>query len=183
MLSFKSLHILVVLLSTLVAGFPASVSRKSEKPTILVVCGAWHQPLHYTAFTDLLKVQGYPVVIHANPSYNSSTPFQATTANDAQFVRQSLMGLIQEGKDVLVFAHSYGGIPGGAAAYGLSKNDLSGSAGYSGGGVIGLVYLAAFAVPNGASLTALLPNGEFAPWTIPDVSLKITSLSPTSLSG
>lgn len=149
----------------------ATVVASSTKPTVLIVPGAWHQPLHYSIFQSFLERAGYPVVIHANPSLNSSTPKHISTSTDAAFIRDSvLLPLIKDGKNVLQIMHSYGGSPGAAAAYGLSKRELGNFKEFRGGGVIGLIFMAAFLAPKGASLLSELPGGVYRPWTIVNVS-------------
>jgi hypothetical protein len=63
-----------------------------------------------------------------------------TTSKDAEEARtRYLLPLLEEGKDVIVFVHSYGGVVGGAAAAGLSKSARSVEG--KPGGVVGLLYL------------------------------------------
>lgn len=70
-----------------------------------------------------------------------------------------------EEKEVVVIAHSYGGIPAAGAAYGLSKTTRRQDS--KKGVVIGLIYVSAFVVPKGRSLVEFL-GGKHAPYLIPD---------------
>ncbi|MCJ1311311.1 hypothetical protein MMC25_004982 [Agyrium rufum] len=182
MLFLNKFVLLFTALHVFISDASPTPAAKS-KPTVLVVCGAWHQPIHYTLFTALLEAAGYPVVIQANPSLNSSTPKTASTTNDANFVRNSLLlPLIAQGKEVLVVMHSYGGIVGAAAAYGLSKTELKTTKGYTGGGVVGLIHLTTFLTPNGASLLSQLPGQMYPSWQYVDNSTgQITPLTPKQI--
>lgn len=70
-----------------------------------------------------------------------------------------------EGKDVVLFMHSYGGMPGAAAATGLAKSQRAQEG--KAGGVIGLLFLGAFLVPEGLSYAGL-QGGNLPPWILVD---------------
>ena len=142
----------------------------ASKPTIAFVPGAWHLPLHYAELTDLLQTAGYETVIQKNPSCDAADPLAADTQADADAVRNNvLLPLIDAGKDVVLIAHSYGGSPAAAAATGLSKSELS-VAGRS-GGIIGLIWIAAFIAQEGESLKSKLPGQKLEPWHVEHVGL------------
>lgn len=75
----------------------------------------------------------------------------ADAVGDTSFVLEnSLLPLIEgEGKDVVLVMHSYGGIPGSGAAKGFGKaaRKMAGRK----GGVIGLVHVSGFVLPEGLS--------------------------------
>lgn len=71
------------------------------------------------------------------------------------------------GKEIVLVMHSYGGMPGGAAAYGLSKQERS-AVGLR-GGIIGLVYIAALIARQGDALVDMM-GGQLHEWNILDVS-------------
>ena len=145
----------------------------SSKATIAIVPGAWHPPTAYESFITHLKDAGYPVVVASIPSFNAKDPFTCDCHSDTEAVRQQLLALIEtDGKDVIVYTHSYGGIPGGGAAHGLSKStrSLQGKT----GGVVGLIYMSAFVVPQGQSLLEYL-GGKHAPYLVEN-KVRIASL-------
>ena len=79
----------------------------------------------------------------------------------------------------MLVLHSYGGLPGGAAAYGLSKSERQGQG--QAGGVIGLIYLSAFLIEEGGTLASKLPGGNLLPWISQHVSLlSVKSIWPGS---
>lgn len=134
----------------------------SKLPTIVIVPGAWHSPLHYSPLTALFGNAGHTVSSSALPSINPPEPDSVTTTSDANFISENLLApLLNEGKDILLVMHSYGGSPGSVAARGQSKVERA-SKGLE-GGIIGLVFIAALVAPEGASLLAMV-GGKFHPW-------------------
>lgn len=133
-----------------------------EKPYIALVPGAWHSPIHYQELLDLFESAGYPTKSVQLPSVGSPDPKKESVTGDAAAIREKLLlPLIEDGKDVVLLMHSYGGCPGAAAATGLSKTERE----ENGGGIIGLVFIAAFLAQEGDSLLSAL-GGKFDPWVI-----------------
>ena len=125
--------------------------------------------MHYTELIGLLKDAGYnDIISEKNPSCDSETPNDQSASGDTAAIRESLLTQINAGKDVLLVMHSYGGSPGAAAATGLSKPELSATG--KQGGIIGLVFIAAFLAQEGDSLLNRLPGRQFDPWVIQHVS-------------
>lgn len=123
----------------------------TPKPTILLVPGAWHTPAHYSTLLKLFESSSYPTTSSALPSVTSSTPLAVTVSTDIDFVRDTLiLPLLDAGKDVIVLSHSYGGFVGGAAAKGLSKSERAAEG--KEGGVVGLIFVAAFLGKEGQDL-------------------------------
>ncbi|KAL8990204.1 MAG: hypothetical protein Q9177_001079 [Variospora cf. flavescens] len=137
-----------------------------SKITFVIVPGAWHPASLYDEFTSRLRDAGYGAVVATYPSCGSPNPQTATCEQDTDVLRQQCISLIEDGgKELLLVCHSYGGIPGGGAAFGLSKKDRLQEG--KEGGVIGLVYMAAFVVPEGISLFDFLGR-QHAPYVISD---------------
>lgn len=139
----------------------------NSKPTFVLVPGAWHSPSHYGHLLARLHEAGHPTVSLALPSVNPEEPKKIDVGTDITFIREKmLLPLLEDGKDIVLVMHSYGGCPGGAAAKGLSKSERR-SEGRQ-GGVIGLVFVAAFLAREGDSLRSAL-GGKFDPWVIENV--------------
>ena len=62
----------------------------------------------------------------------------------------------EQGKDVVLFAHSYGAHCGGLASAGLAKAVRKEKG--DRGGIVGLIYLAGVTAPEGSSVMGLLNN-------------------------
>ena len=131
------------------------MASANTRPTVFIVPGAWHRPSAYSQLATQLETAGFPTITVQNPSLNSADPLAATCGCDAEGVREKLISLIEpDGKDILVLAHSYGGIPAGGAARGLSKTSRVRDG--KSGGVIGLIYMCAHLVPEGTTVLEYL---------------------------
>ena len=116
----------------------------SVKPTVVIVPGAWHTgPGHCTHLSSYLKDElGHDTVVCTLQSVGSECAHEADVKADVAYLReQILQPLLKAGREVLLLMHSFGGVPGSAAAAGLSKRERQ-ATGQS-GGIVGLVYLAA----------------------------------------
>jgi len=131
-------------------------------PLFLIVPGAWHQREAYGKFVTHLDKAGYSAVVTNLPSCNTHDPQKTTCSIDAEAVRKQIVDLTEAGgRDIVVVCHSYGGIPGGAAASGLSKSARMREG--KNGGVTGLVYISGFLVPEKSSLLETM-GGKHAPY-------------------
>jgi len=130
-------------------------------PTILLVPGALTTPACYDLLLPYLQDQGFPVVVAALASSYPAEPDQCTAATDGQHLLDSyLLPLINDRKDVVVFAHSFGATSLSGAGQKLSKTQRL-EAGLR-GGVVGLVYISFATVPDGKSQLELM--GGWAPF-------------------
>lgn len=135
----------------------------ATKPTILLIPGAWFQTSTYDLFISHLQQLSFPTAYATYPSLNPSQPATADAAHDTETVlRESLLPLIEnEGKEVVIVMHSYGGVPGSSAARGLGKVQRVGEG--KKGGVVGLIYVSGFVLPGGASV-ADGQGGQLPAW-------------------
>lgn len=144
------------------------------KVLVFIVPGTWHPSSAYESFASHLRKAGYATHIASLPSFDP-TDVDTSCAADTDAVRQQLLGLLEaDSSDIVVFAHSYGGIPGGGAAVGLSKSSRIQNS--QQGGVIGLVYMSAFIIPEGVGLSEYL-GGRKPPYILQDQVRTITEHS------
>lgn len=145
----------------------------STKPTVLFVHGSWHNPNHFRRVRDLFEANGFPTSCPLHPSVGQLPPIGLM--EDAQLIRDELKRLIEiEEKDVLVFAHSYGGVVTAQAVdreFGKKEREAKGLV--KKGGVLHLVYMCAFVLALGDSLGSAL-GGNLPPFIPVDVSLSLT---------
>lgn len=116
-----------------------------SKPVFVLLHGAWHTPRCWVRLIAQLDAAGYASVAPALPSSGSNPP-TPDWSRDVETIRETVSGLIQD-HDVVVVTHSFSGMTGGTALEGLDKA-ASLSKGLK-GGVIRMVYIAAFLVPEG----------------------------------
>lgn len=110
------------------------------KPHILIIPGAWYPASNLDTFIESLEAAGYSAVAFSLPSFNTAG---VSVQDDEDRVKVLLASLVDNGKDVIILAHSYGGLvaAGVIASPGLDKRTREAQA--SKGGVVGIVYLAA----------------------------------------
>ncbi|MCJ1251380.1 hypothetical protein MMC30_008613 [Trapelia coarctata] len=144
------------------------MQKSSVLPTFVIIPGAWHSPCHYDLLTSRLYSAGYPTLSRRLPGVDPPAPDEITTTTDADFILETLLRpLLDSGKDMILVMHSYGGIPGTAAAVGLSKAERR-DAGL-GGGIIGIIFVAAFIAKEGESPKSI-GGGKHPPWTTTDLT-------------
>lgn len=112
-----------------------------KKPTIVMVPGAWHPASCFDLIASSLQSHGYETIQVTTPTVGSSQPFSA----DVQAIRDAIKSASDAG-EVLLFMHSYGGVPGCCAVEGLLKEDLKE------GGVTALVFCTAWMLDVGEAI-------------------------------
>lgn len=155
----------------------------APKPTIVIVPGAWQRSAAFVPFANLLKKSGYDAECVDVPSTGGTERPLTGLPEDVAAVRAVLAPLVAEqGRDVVVLTHSAGGVSGSAAVRGLDARTRK-EAGLS-GGVVRVIYMAAFMIPEGASIMDML-GGQPLPWMIVEVCEleEIESRLVTSLVG
>ncbi|KAF6827091.1 hypothetical protein CMUS01_09151 [Colletotrichum musicola] len=130
------------------------------KPTFVLAPGAWHKETCYAPLEKLLVERGYPVEAVAYPSVGAEPPVKGL-ADDAAAVRAVVEKYADEGREIVLVVHSYGGLVGANAVKGLGYKQRAKEG--KKGGVITFVYLTAFVVPVGKSIKEML-GGQFLPW-------------------
>ncbi|OJJ44018.1 hypothetical protein ASPZODRAFT_72285 [Penicilliopsis zonata CBS 506.65] len=132
--------------------------------TIVFVHGAWHTPAHYEAYLFALRAQGFPVYSPQLPSCSNDDDSTSGLADDVACVRELLSHLIDtQGRSVLMIMHSYGGVVGTEALLpSLTASQRSKDGSESHGGVTHLLYVAAYALQAGNSVSGTLEECGWA---------------------
>lgn len=128
--------------------------------TFVFSLGAWVVPAVFDATRSHLEDLGFPSACPAHPSIGAEPP-SMTLRDDVISLRGVLETYADEGRDIILVAHSYGGVVASCAVEGLTKPART-QAGKP-GGVTKVIYLAAFALNEGESLLGIL-GGEYLPW-------------------
>ncbi|KAI1144483.1 alpha/beta-hydrolase [Hypoxylon sp. FL0543] len=129
-----------------------------SKPSILLVPGSFSLPELYDnvlkAVTDKgyeIKALHYPTVgLKAGPRPEELPSMY----DDAAFIAKEVASLADEGKDVVLIAHSYGGIPATQSTKGLTKAERQEQG--KKGGIVRLAYMTALVPALGESSVNLL---------------------------
>ncbi|RAL13868.1 alpha/beta hydrolase [Aspergillus homomorphus CBS 101889] len=131
-------------------------------PIFVFVPGAWHTPDTFDIIRDLLRKRGYESATVAHQSLAAANPSVGLHADIAN-AKRVLQKWADQGRQIVVVAHSYGGLVAAGAVEGLGHAQRA-STGQP-GGVIQVVWLAAFVVPRGKSLIDML-GGSWLPWML-----------------
>ncbi|KAG8672768.1 hypothetical protein FPOAC2_06172 [Fusarium poae] len=132
----------------------------SPKPRIVLAPGAWHSASCYDDLREALHSRGWKTDSVDYPSVGAEPPTKGLD-DDAAALRNVLQRLVDDGEQIVLVVHSYGGLVGANAVKGLGYHQRC-EQGLP-GGVIMYVYMAAFVAPVGASIRQML-GGEFLPW-------------------
>ncbi|KAI9041120.1 alpha/beta hydrolase [Aspergillus affinis] len=128
--------------------------------TVVLVPGAWHLPTCFDQLRQELHALGVASVAVANPSVEDCQPPKNLT-HDVAHLHAVLARLADEGKQITLVAHSYGGVVASGAAQGLGLAQRQAVA--QQGGIARVLYLGAFAIPAQASLLQAV-GGVAPPW-------------------
>jgi len=149
---------------------PSSISATmTPRTTLLFIPGAYHLPNHYsTLITNLqLALPSLNIIPVALRTIGSTSAHAARTRHDdIALVASTVTAAADNGDDIILFMHSYGGCPGTEALAGLSKAERAKRG--RPGEVVRLIYLSAIAADTGFTL---LQGGNKtpAPFIIEDV--------------
>ena len=86
------------------------------------------------------------------PSTNETRPPNADLTDDTTLIREYVRSLVDAGRTVIAILHSYGGQVGTNALHGLGLDNRTQRAEGLAGGVAHLIYMCAFALPEGGSM-------------------------------
>jgi len=104
----------------------------AARPTILLVPGAWHTPVHFAPLVAALKQRGWLAEAYLLPC-NGPNAANWQSGDDVKGIRGRLEQLIEaEGKEVVLFGHSYVGAPTSQSVKGFEKHERQ-AQGNSGG--------------------------------------------------
>lgn len=154
----------------------------SQKPVLLLVPGAWHAPTAFAPTTSILEEAGYTCVPISLPSVESTKSSSFPTPNfdaDVDAITSELTKYADQGYDIIIVVHSYGGNPGSSACKGFLKSDRQ-AAGKE-GGIVNVIYLSAFALPVGVSLMNGLNDTPLPWWQIAEDEKSLMPKTPKDI--
>jgi alpha-beta hydrolase superfamily lysophospholipase len=121
------------------------------KPSIVTIPGSFASAAGYYELIDIIAQHGYEAFANNLPSISRHAPEEpASLHEDAIFFRNIIRKIADQGKDVIVLSHSYGGIVGTEAVEGVLKAERHAKG--LPGGVIRIIYLSAIVLRTGASM-------------------------------
>lgn len=124
-----------------------------EKPIILIAHGAWHRPWHYSPLIHRLRAKGYTTLVPslATSGHDSPSISLASYPDDVLRLHEVLLPYLSRGREAVVVAHSYGGVP---ATHAVERHTVAERAARGlQGGIVSVVYIASLpVVEQGVSL-------------------------------
>ena len=136
---------------TFTSQFSAMSTAAAKKPTFVNVHGAWHRPVHGEKLAAVMEAHGYRMVSVALPSsVEPGAEIPDDCQPDVDVIRKAVLEELDNGLDVIVVTHSYGGIPGTSALRGLDAASRK-KAGFN-TSVAALAGMATFFVPEGCTV-------------------------------
>lgn len=138
-------------------------ANRMSKPSILIVPGSFTPGHAYNNLVEKVAARGYDIRALQMPSVRLET--ESPTARmppsmyeDAAFIASQATALADEGKDVVIISHSYGGVPTTECVKGLAK-DARQKLGKQ-GGIVRLAYMTSLVPALGSSAGNVLDLGE-----------------------
>ncbi|KAK0120288.1 hypothetical protein ONS95_011694 [Cadophora gregata] len=132
-----------------------------SKPSILLIPGSFALPEFYDPVMNAVSAKGYSIRSLHMPTVGltAGKPREGTPPtmyDDAAFIAKEVQVLVDEGKDVILICHSYGGAPTSQSTKGLSKveRQVEGKE----GGIVRLGYMTAVVPALGASAQDVLAD-------------------------
>lgn len=134
-----------------------------SSPTLVIVPGSYSSSLSYYDWIKHIQ-RLYPTLpeplVYDLRSASSGPPLPPPTMyDDANYFAEKISEIADAGTDIVLFAHSYGGVVAREAVKGHSKEEraMQGRK----GGVVRLVYLSAVIPAPGQSLSEIASDLEF----------------------
>lgn len=81
----------------------------ADKPVILLIHGAFYQPVHYQEVADKLREGGFTVEVPALPTTGTNPGL--TYVDDVDVINEALHPFLDDGREVVIVAHSSGTLP------------------------------------------------------------------------
>lgn len=132
-------------------------------PLIVIVPGAFGTPAGFERLVAYLNEAGLSTSPGPYPSCDPEDPTVATCQKDFASLRHDvLLPLLEEQqRDIVILAHSYGGVVAGGAAKGLDKPSRIAQGQHA--GIIGLIYVAGNITLEGECLLEAV-GGSYPPF-------------------
>jgi hypothetical protein len=131
----------------------------ATKPAIVISPGSFCRVSFYAGFISLLHEAGYDrIEVVKLPSLGRRDPLPAATMqDDADAIRAMVEEVSNEGFDILLMAHSYGGVPATESIKGVSKKDRIAQG--KPGGVVRILYTTAVVPDLDGDLMSVMADG------------------------
>lgn len=135
----------------------------APKPAILIVHGAWCLPEPcYEPLKLQLESLGYDCYLPNLCTAGDNEIIGKTWKSDVKDILDAALPLFEQGREVIIIAHSYGGVPAAVATEGQGVEERA-RRGRT-GGFRQIIYVAAFAIPQKDMDLLTLFGGNWPSW-------------------
>lgn len=155
----------------------------SDKPTIVIIPGAFHKPDNYRLIIRLLRSQGYDVLSVPLAVTGETVSASLDQHDDARALLAELVPIFDQdgGKEAILISHSYGSLVVAAAIEGQTTTERK-ARGLN-GGVRAVINIAGFAFPaRGKNVLGTDAATDPMPYWRIEVSKKNSKFKQTSQS-
>lgn len=156
----------------------------SSKPVLILVPGSFSLPAFYSTIIDATVAKGYEIHALNLVTVGKKPGALPTVADDAAHINKTVTKYADDGRDVVLICHSYGGVPTTESIKGVSKTEREKEG--KKGGVVRVAYITALVPAVGSSGGALMasastpaPEGLMLPDAVSDIFLLLVPISPT----
>jgi hypothetical protein len=132
----------------------------TQPPTLVLIPGSFNLISSYTTVINKFASFGHSIHAIDLRTVGKKPGPPPTMYDDAAFINSEVGKLADEGKDIVLMGHSYGGIPVSEGLKGVSKKEREACG--KKGGVVRVAYLAALVPEVGENSTSTLrgsPSG------------------------
>ncbi|KAI1171186.1 Alpha/beta hydrolase fold-1 [Nemania sp. FL0916] len=142
-----------------------------SKPSFIVVTGSFSPAGMYEEFADRVRARGYDIKVLQLPSVSPGPGQQGDAPpgsmyDDAALIAREVEALADMGKEVILVAHSYGGMPATQSTKGLSIHERQAKGKI--GGLVKLAYMSVLLTTPGGTAGDVAVN----PLPPADVSIR-----------
>ncbi|OAP63370.1 hypothetical protein AYL99_02597 [Fonsecaea erecta] len=137
-------------------------SKEMSKPSLLLIPGSFALPEFYDPIIDAVAAKGYEIKGLHKPSVGLASGqgregvAPPSMYDDAAFIAKEAEKLADQGKDVILLGHSYGGVPLTESTKGLSKEERQKQG--KPGGIVNLAYMTALVPAVGQAAMSVLAD-------------------------
>jgi pimeloyl-ACP methyl ester carboxylesterase len=123
----------------------------TSSPVVVLIPGSFSVAAMYYPILDKLQASGVESYVTTLPSASRNPPESpASLADDIDAISNTVRTIVDQGKEVVLLAHSYGGMVASGLPLELSQTHRRKNA--QDGGVISIIFLAAIVLPVGRSV-------------------------------
>jgi alpha-beta hydrolase superfamily lysophospholipase len=130
-----------------------------SKPSILLITGSFALPEFYSNIVSAITSKGYEIRALHSPTVSRQDGPRGdppSMYDDAAFIAKETEKLADEGKDVILLPHSYGGVPTTQSTKGLSKDEREKQG--KKGGIVRIAYMTCIVPAVGVPAAGVLAD-------------------------